>query len=66
MPPTFLLFLFALHWACDGSFEKKLTIGFTLSTAPFAISCISDSFIRFERDAFVDIALMVGVKLFFW
>ncbi|MDD6039070.1 MAG: GHKL domain-containing protein, partial [bacterium] len=46
--------------------EKKLTIGFTLSTAPFAISCISDSFIRFERDAFVDIALMVGVKLFFW
>lgn len=44
MPPTFVIFLLALQWACNGSLRKKLTIGFTLSTAPFAVNCIVDSF----------------------
>ncbi len=45
MPPTFLIFVGSLFWCCEGSFKKKLTLGITLSSAPFALNCLLDSFL---------------------
>ena len=47
MPPTFVLFLAAIFWCCEGSAKKKLTLGITLSCAPFALNCLIDSFLDY-------------------
>lgn len=47
MPPTFVFFLAAIFRCCEGSARKKLTLGITLSCAPFALNCLIDSFLDY-------------------
>ena len=47
MPPTFVFFLAAIFRCCEGSAKKKLTLGITLSCAPFALNCLIDSFLDY-------------------
>jgi len=66
MPPTFIIFLLALQWACDGPFKKKLTIGLTFSTAPFALNCLFDSFLFFNKNQIIETVSSLIIRLVFW
>lgn len=65
MPPTFLLFVGALFLCCEGSAKKKLTLGITLSCAPFALNCLIDSFIRDFHYTTANLAVQF-TKVLFW
>ncbi len=65
MPPTFVLFMLALIWACEGSLKKKITLGIIISNAPFALSCLADSFMRNFGNNLADILIAI-TKLLFW
>lgn len=65
MPPTFLIFVGALFWCCEGSSKKKLTLGLTLCSAPFALNCLIDSFVE---AAYLEQVSLFGqsMKIVFW
>ncbi len=65
MPPTFIFFVLVLIWACEGSFKKKITLAVMISNAPFALSCLADSFIRTYDNDLSDMPISVA-KLLFW
>lgn len=65
MPPSFVFFVLVLIWACEGSIKKKITLGIIISNAPFALSCLTDSFMRSYGNNLVDIPIAI-MKILFW
>ena len=65
MPPTFLLFIAALFWCCEGSKWKKITLALTFSSAPFALNCLIDSFLDMPHLNHLSIIYQIG-KIAFW
>ena len=65
MPPTFLLFIAALFWCCEGSKWKKITLALTFSSAPFSLNCLIDSFLDMPHLGHLSIIYQIG-KIAFW
>lgn len=47
LPPTFLVYLLGIQYACEGSFTKKLTLSFMLTSTLFACNTLLDSVLFF-------------------
>lgn len=65
MPPTFVIFVLVLIWACEGSLKKKITLAIIISNAPFALSCLADTFLRGYGNNLNDLPIAI-TKLLFW
>lgn len=65
LPPTFIIFVLVLIWTCKGSLKKKFTLGVIISNAPFALSCLVDSFVRRYGNDLADIPVAI-IKFLFW